>query len=627
VLGSTKSQVERLQTRWRESTRRMVLTLIPGAGRGLCVALALLVVAEPVLSFAFMVAVGHLVGNVPGAVQGGFDSDAGRRLLTAVGVLGTTFVLSHALNGTRYALAETMGRRVNRIVRTRLLTATLGPPGVAHVEDPEILDKVAVARSDTIQQITPGLAAEALVHVTTTRLRVIPPFLLVASYRWWLAVLVAGVLFWMRQVMRAHILETVRVHVAQAPLLRKSYYFIDLALTPGAAKETRVFGLARWLGERFESIYLHAIKAVWADRAKSRRRLPIPLLATLAVHAFAFSFVVRAAVRGTMDLTSVTILIEGLFGLRNIMNLSNEDVQLEHGSASLPSFFEVERLMAERQEAITGDRPADGLPQTEVRFEGVRFHYPGSSHEVYNGLDLDLRVGESLAVVGVNGAGKTTLVKLLARLHDPAGGRITVDGIDLRDIDPSGWQRRVAAIFQDFTRYELPLRDNVGFGALHLANDDDALRDAIEQAGANDVLQGLSHGLDTVLSRGFTDGTDLSGGQWQRVALARALLAVRGGAGILVLDEPTANLDVRAEAELYDRFLELTRGVTTIVISHRFSTVRRADRIVVLDQGRVAEAGTHAELVALDGHYARMFQLQAARFVDDVNEAAEVADA
>jgi ATP-binding cassette subfamily B protein len=259
------------------------------------------------------------------------------------------------------------------------------------------------------------------------------------------------------------------------------------------------------------------------------------------------------------------------------------------------------------------------MPAQSVRFEGVCFRYPGSDHEVYDNLDLELRAGESLAVVGVNGAGKTTLVKLLARLHDPTGGRITADGVDLRELKPDEWQRRVAAIFQDFTRYELPARDNVAFGALALSADEAELDRAVEQAGAADVVERLPKGWDTVLSRRFTGGVDLSGGQWQRMALARALLAVRGGAGILVLDEPTANLDVRAESELYDRFLELTRGVTTVVISHRFSTVRRADRIVVLDQGRVVEEGDHATLVAAGGHYARMFALQAARFSEADN--------
>jgi ATP-binding cassette subfamily B protein len=233
---------------------------------------------------------------------------------------------------------------------------------------------------------------------------------------------------------------------------------------------------------------------------------------------------------------------------------------------------------------------------------------------VLRSLDLTIEAGTSLAIVGLNGAGKTTLVKLLARLYEPQSGRILVDERPLTDYPVRDWRRRVAAIFQDFVHYELPVRENVGFGAVELLHDDEKIRAALDKAGALDLVDELPHGLDTTLSRGYEDGTDLSGGQWQRVAIARAMMAVEGGASVLVLDEPTASLDVRAEAAFFERFLELTRGLTTVLISHRFSTVRRADRIVVLEDGRVIEDGTHDELLARDGRYAELFRLQAARF-------------
>jgi ATP-binding cassette subfamily B protein len=256
----------------------------------------------------------------------------------------------------------------------------------------------------------------------------------------------------------------------------------------------------------------------------------------------------------------------------------------------------------------------DGLPRRTIRFESVDFSYPGRQEQVFTGLDLELEVGRSTAIVGENGAGKTTLVKLLAGLYQPTGGRITVDDVDLRDLDRRAWQRRVAAIFQDFVQYRFSAYDNVAVGALERADDVEAVHEAARRAGAADVVERLGSGWDTVLGRQFTDGADLSGGEWQRLALARALFAVAGGATVLVLDEPTASLDVRAEAQVYERFLELTAEVTTVVISHRFSTVRRADRIVFLEHGRIVEDGSHDELVAAGGRYACLYALQASRF-------------
>jgi ABC-type multidrug transport system fused ATPase/permease subunit len=251
-----------------------------------------------------------------------------------------------------------------------------------------------------------------------------------------------------------------------------------------------------------------------------------------------------------------------------------------------------------------GRRPADGRPAREIRFRNLTFAYPGGA-PVLQGFDLTIPAGSSLAIVGQNGAGKTTLAKLLCRLYDPQSGAIEIDGVDVRELDLRSWRSRLTAVFQDFIRFQLSLRDNVAPGGAP----DRVVLEALEAAGASKLAT-----LDTILARGYENGTDLSGGQWQRVALARALCAVKLGAGLVLLDEPTAQLDVRGEAQIFERVLAETRHCTTILISHRFSTVRQADRICVLEHGKVVEIGTHDELMAKGGRYRTMFDLQAQRF-------------
>jgi ATP-binding cassette subfamily B protein len=269
------------------------------------------------------------------------------------------------------------------------------------------------------------------------------------------------------------------------------------------------------------------------------------------------------------------------------------------------------------------DRPQLGPPR--VRFEGVWFRYPGADTDVLRGLELSIDAGESIGLVGINGAGKSTLVHLLAGSLRPTAGRIVVDGVDLAtldEVDVAAWQRRLAVVTQDFLRLPLTARENV---VLAEQLDLERLGDVARIAGVDGAVAGLPLGWETLLDRSVTDGGELSGGQWQRLALARALYSVQTGAGMLLLDEPAAALDVRAEVELVDRYLRLTRDLTCLLISHRFSVVRDADRICVLQDGVVAEQGTHEELMAEQGRYAAMFQLQAARYV--ITEEARVDDA
>jgi ATP-binding cassette, subfamily B, bacterial len=345
--------------------------------------------------------------------------------------------------------------------------------------------------------------------------------------------------------------------------------------------------------------------------------------AVTAVNLGAYCLLAWAAAHRQIGLAALAVYTRAMLEANSFRAFDDANTQLAYAAVAVPSLLALERRLADGGALAPAPLPPPDIPLEAICFESVTFRYPGQATEALAGLDLAIPAGRSLAIVGANGAGKTTLVKLLCRLYDPTGGRITVDGLDLRDVEAHAWQRQVAAIFQDFAQYHLSARDNVGLGAPELAGDLERLRAAARKAGALELVESLPHGWDTVLSRQYTEGVDLSGGEWQRIALARALFAVEGGARVLILDEPTASLDVRAEADLYDRFLDITAGLTTILISHRFPTVRRADHICVLADGHVVEQGTHDELMALGGRYARMFGLQAARFADETEETVE----
>jgi ABC-type multidrug transport system fused ATPase/permease subunit len=341
-------------------------------------------------------------------------------------------------------------------------------------------------------------------------------------------------------------------------------------------------------------------------RATRLRERPLvwSMLLVIGANLVVFWSLASAAADGRLDLGALVTFAQSAVGT-SMIAFGGLNWALDGAAAPVAAVLRLEPSMRVAGALSSGVRRADGLPAREIRFRGVSFAYPGSGLEVLDGFDVCIPAGSSLAIVGPNGAGKTTLAKLLCRLYDPQAGAIEIDGVDLRELDLDSWRARVTAVFQDFIRFELPLRDNVApRGA-----PDEAIRAALTEAGAAHLAD-----LDTVLARGYRGGIDLSGGQWQRVALARAVCAVRLGAGLVLLDEPTAQLDVRGEAEIFDRVLAATRHTTTILISHRFSTVRHADRICVLEHGRVVELGTHTELMALGGRYRTMFDLQAQRF-------------
>jgi ABC-type multidrug transport system fused ATPase/permease subunit len=384
-----------------------------------------------------------------------------------------------------------------------------------------------------------------------------------------------------------------------------------LAVDPGPAKELRVFGLAGWTIARFTDrrTRLHALQ--YAATRLRERPLAGAVTLVMAANVIVFWAIARSAAAGTLSMGDVVLFAQVAVGT-SMIAFGGLNWAMDGSAAPVAAVLRLEEPMAQRGALTVGTRSADAMPQREIRFKDLSFAYPGGQ-PVLEHFDLTIPAGTSLAIVGQNGAGKTTLAKLLCRLYDPLSGAIEADGVDLRELDVDAWRARLTAVFQDFVRFELPLRDNVA----PLGAADDVVRAALEEAGASNLAS-----LDTILARGYDGGTDFSGGQWQRVALARALAAVKLGAGVVLLDEPTAQLDVRGEAEIFERILAATRHCTTILISHRFSTVRHVDRICVLEHGRVIELGTHDELMALRGRYHTMFTLQAERFAEGKPEEA-----
>jgi ABC-type multidrug transport system fused ATPase/permease subunit len=427
--------------------------------------------------------------------------------------------------------------------------------------------------------------------------------LILARYAWWAALLLAGAWLATHWLLREsaiwHDRNTEEVRGAQ----RDAEYAYRLAVDPPASKELRLFGLAGWTIDRFIARRTRLHELQYAATRLRERPLIWSVLLVVFANVLVFWLLASAAAAGRISLGEAVVYVQSAVGV-SMIAFGGFSWALDGASAPVAAVLRLEPAMRPAGALACGDRSAESTPAREIRLRDVTFGYPGGA-PVLDHFDLTIPAGSSLAIVGQNGAGKTTLAKLLCRLYDPQSGAIEIDGIDLREFDLASWRSQVAAVFQDFIRLELPLRDNVAPAGAP----DAVISAALESAGATKLAS-----LDTILARGYDDGTDLSGGQWQRIALARALAAVTLGAGVVLLDEPTAQLDVRGEAEIFNRLLAATRRCTTILISHRFSTVRHADRICVLEHGRVIELGTHDELMALAGRYRTMFDLQAQRF-------------
>ena len=580
----------------------MFFGVLPKASPGLAAAWWAALLMRGVLPAAFAVAMGLLVNTVK----------ADHPLAGQLALVGTIFILLQVISPIHQVIGNNLGDRTAAWLYDRLTEACVRPPGIGHLEDLALTTDLTVARDFDLGMTGPPLSismdfiANGMVEMTGG----IASALILVAYKWWAPVILGGAWLATHWLLRESAIwrdrNTEEVRGAQ----RDAEYAYRLAVDPPASKELRLFGLSGWTIERFRKRRTRLHELQYAATRLRERPVIWSLLLVVAANLLVFWSIASSAAGGHIGLGAAVTFAQSALGVAMIA-FGGFSWALDGASAPVAAVLRLGDAMRRAGGLPAGDRSAEGKPAHEIRLRDVAFVYPGgdsggaAAAPVLEHFDLTIPAGSSLAIVGQNGAGKTTIAKLLCRLYDPQSGAIELDGVDLREFDISSWRRRIAAVFQDFIRFELPMRSNVAPAGAP----DDIICAALSASGAANLA-----GLDTVLARGYTGGTDLSGGQWQRVALARALASVRLGAGLVLLDEPTAQLDVRGESEIFDRLLAATRHCTTILISHRFSTVRHADRICVLEHGRVIELGTHAELMALGGRYRTMFDLQAQRF-------------
>ncbi|MGW7620396.1 ATP-binding cassette domain-containing protein [Streptomyces antimycoticus] len=604
-------------------TDRLDLLRLSAADRrvsGLLVLVHLWAAAVPALT---AVATGWLVAGLTGAATGRETVSAVAWPLIAVSVL---LVADEILTSLGRTLEQYNAGRIDARIRRRVRRLAMAPSSMAHLEDPVFADEAARASDVGEGRVrSPGTAAVGQLRLCFRFLGAVGSAAVIAvSFSPWLAVVLLVVCVVNRALIRRWWVHLAEVRDERESMRRRAEYWSDVASTGPAAKEVRLFGLHEWVVRWRTHELLAWAETIWSARREILRQQGwIALLAAIAAGS-ALLLPGLAAARGDLSVSALMTVIVAAWGVFQIASMGREAFDIEYGLGAVRA---LERLNTTQHGIATSAgidvqqvgelsaTPEEGAPAT-LRTEGLVFAYPGSQHRVIDGLDLTVRSGEVLALVGHNGVGKTTLIKLLSGLYLPTAGRLLVDGRPLDAAGASAWRKRVAVVFQDFNRYPLSLADNIALSAPEHRHDKEGIRAAARRAGVDVLADRSPDGYDTLLSADRTGGTDLSGGQWQRVAIARAVFAVEHGRDLLVLDEPTAHLDVHAEARFYRQVVAEVTGATVVLISHRLSTVRQADRIVLLEAGQVTEQGTHRELLDDGGEYARLFRLQAARFTD-----------
>jgi ATP-binding cassette subfamily B protein len=585
---------------------RHALQLVWSTSRRLTIALALLTLVAGVLPAAIAYVGALIVDAVVAAIavhgaSGAVDLGTVLSYVALEGLLVAAMAATQrGLSTCQSLLRAQLGQRVNEMILEKALTLEL-----RHFEDSEFYDKLTRARREaSTRPLSLVMRSFGLVQ---NGIALVSYGTLLWQFSPWavLVLLVAGLPSFVAEAKFSG--DAFRLFRWRSPETRMQMYLETVLAREDHAKEVQLFGLGPLLLDRYRAIFRKVFRE---DRALTIRRdtwgFFLGLISTAAFYA-AYAWIAVSAVRGAITLGQMTMYVL-LFrqgqaavsaSLAAISGMYEDNLYL----STLYDYLDTP-VDAPAGTAAAGPAPGDG-----VRFEDVSFTYPGATEPAVTDVSFHLRPGQSLALVGENGSGKTTLIKLLTRLYVPSAGRITLDGLDLAAWNPAALRRRVAVIFQDFARYQLKVGENIGVGDVAHFDDEARWREAAELATAAPFVEEMPAGYQTQLGKWFKDGRELSGGQWQKIALARAF--IREGADILVLDEPTAAMDARAEAQVFEQFRELARERMVILISHRFSTVRMADQILVVQGGRILERGNHEELMQLDGLYAHLFSLQA----------------
>jgi ATP-binding cassette subfamily B protein len=581
---------------------RRALELVWSTSHGLTVALAILTLVAGILPASVAFVGSRIVDSVVTAIRlGGTNSSHVLEFVVLEGLLiATISAAQRGLSFCQSLLRAQLGQRVNVMILEKALTLDL-----QHFEDSEFYDKLTRARREASSR--PLSLVIRTFGLVQNGISLLSYGTLLAHFSPWAVavLLLAGLPAFIAEAKFSG--DAFRLFRWRSPETRMQIYLETVLGREDHAKEVKLYGLGARLLERYRDIFRRLYRE---DRALTIKRdtwgFGLGLIATVALYG-AYAWIAVSTVRQAITLGQMTMYLM-LFrqGQSAVSAMLSSVGGMYEDNLYLSTLYEyLETPVPEsRGTAVRGPRPQDG-----IQFEDVTFRYPGSEAAALEHVTLQLQPGASLALVGENGSGKTTLIKLLTRLYQPTSGRILLDGQDLAEWDEQALRARIGVIFQDFTRYQMLVGENVGAGDERYFEDETRWREAAGKGRADEFIETLPAGYQTQLGKWFKDGRELSGGQWQKIALSRAFMRTR--ADILVLDEPTAAMDAQAEAEVFEHFRQLAEGRITILISHRFSTVRMADQIAVLDRGRIVERGSHEELMKLNGSYAHLFTLQA----------------